>query len=54
MDYIHSKRLYLDDSVVGVIAERTDNLEDAISAIKQFTQYAESRQEELSLSCFQA
>ncbi|GAB6151812.1 DnaA/Hda family protein [Desulfosporosinus burensis] len=54
MDYIHAKRLYLDNSVVSVISECTDNLADAISTITQFIQFAEVCQDELSLSCFQA
>lgn len=54
MDYIHAKRLYLDKSVLGAIAERTDNLTDAIKSITQFVEFAELHQDELSLSCFQA
>ncbi|KJR44608.1 Chromosomal replication initiator protein DnaA [Desulfosporosinus sp. I2] len=53
-DYIHTKRLYLNPNVVGVIAERTNNLAETISTITQFVQFAESRQDELSLSCFNA
>lgn len=54
IDYVHEKRLYLDTSVLGLIAERTDNLADAIVTITNFLEFSESRQDELSLSCFQA
>lgn len=52
-EYIHENRLFLDNLILRVIAERTDNLADAKKAIDQFVQFAESQQDELSLSCFQ-
>ena len=53
-DYIHEKRLYMDKLVLRLIAERTNNLTDAILIIKKFILFAEEHQDELSLSCFQA
>ena len=53
-EYIHQKNLFMDTSVPRVIAERTDNLADAIRVIAQFVRFAELQQDELSLQCFQA
>lgn len=52
-DYCHTKHLYLDNSVLSLVAERTVNLADAINVITQFIRFAELRQDELSLSCFE-
>ena len=51
-EYIHQKHLFMDELVLEVIAERTDNLADAMKVIEQFIQFAELQQDELSLSCF--
>ncbi|MDR3540028.1 MAG: DnaA/Hda family protein [Desulfosporosinus sp.] len=53
-EYTHQKHLFMDKSVLGIIAERTDNLADAIRVIEQFVQFAELQQDELSCSCFLA
>ena len=52
-DYIHRKHLFIDGLVLGLIAERTDNLADALNVIEQFIQFAELQQDELSMHCFQ-
>ncbi|MDR3602707.1 MAG: DnaA/Hda family protein [Desulfosporosinus sp.] len=52
-EYIHQNHLFMDKLVLKIIAERTDNLADAVRVIKQFVQFAESQQDELSLQCFQ-
>lgn len=52
-EYIHQKHLFMDKLVLGVIAERTNNLADAMRVIQQFIQFAELQQDELSLHCFQ-
>lgn len=52
-EYIHQKRLFMNKSVVDVIARRTDNLADAMRVIEQFIQFAELEEDELSLQCFQ-
>lgn len=52
-DYIREKRLFMDKLVLSVIAERTDNLADAVMVIRKFIQFAELEQDELSLTCFQ-
>ena len=52
-EYIHQKHLFIDKLVLGVIAESTDNLADAMRVIGQFVQFAELQQDELSLQCFQ-
>jgi|GEM_PF-609491 len=51
--YIREKRLFMDNSVLSLIAKRTDNLSDAIMNLRKFIQFAELQQDELSLSCFQ-
>lgn len=52
-DYIREKRLFMDKTVLGKIAERTDNLTDALMCIRKFIQFAEFQQDKLSLNCFQ-
>ncbi|TGE32373.1 DnaA/Hda family protein [Desulfosporosinus sp. Sb-LF] len=52
-EYCHLKRLFIDQMVLEIIAERIDNLADAIKVIEQFVQFAELQQDELSLLCFQ-
>ncbi|EHQ90145.1 DnaA ATPase domain-containing protein [Desulfosporosinus youngiae] len=52
--YIREKRLFMDTSVLSLIAGRTDNLADALLCLRKFIQFAELQQEELSLTCFQA
>ncbi len=52
-EYSHEKHLFMDELVLEVIAERTDNLADAKMIMKSFVQFAELQQDELSLSCFQ-
>lgn len=54
LDYIHAQRLYVDPNVVDLIAERTYNLTDVIRTITQFVEFAETCQDELSFTCFQA
>lgn len=51
-EYIHQKHLFMDKLILGVIAERTDNLADAMRVIEQFIQFAELQQDELSFQCF--
>ena len=51
-EYIHQEHLFMDRLALAVIAERTDNLAAAMRIIKQFVQFAESQQDELSLDCF--
>lgn len=51
-EYIRREHLFVESSVPEVIAERTDNLAEAMRIIKQFVQFAELQQDELSLECF--
>lgn len=53
-DYIREKHLLMDRSILKLIAERTDNLADVMKLIREFIQYAEFNQDELSFSCFQS
>jgi len=53
-DYIREKRLFMDNSVISVIAQRIANLEDAITTIEKFIQFAELQQDELNFACFQS
>lgn len=52
-EHIHQKRLFMDKTVLKGISERTDNLTEAIQVVKQFVQFAELQQDELSRQCFQ-
>ena len=52
-EYIHQKHLFMDQLVQRVIAEKTDNLADAMRVIAKFIRFAELQQDELSLECFQ-
>ena len=52
-EYVYEKHLFVDESVLEVIAERIDNLADAKMVMKNFVQFAELQQDELSLACFQ-
>jgi len=51
-EYIHQKHLLIDTEVLGIIANRTDNLADAMRIIEQFVEFAELLQDQLSLQCF--
>jgi len=51
-DYIRENRLYMDQSILSLIAESTGNLTDAIRCIKKFIQFAELHDDELSILCF--
>lgn len=51
-EHIQSLRLVMDNTVLRLIAERTDNLADAKSALSGFIQFAENTQDALSFSCF--
>ena len=53
-EHVHQKHLFMDKLVLRVIAERVDNMADAIKVIKQFIEFAELQQDELSMLCFQA
>jgi len=52
-DYIREKLLFMDKLVLSMIAERTDNIADAVMVIRKFIQFAELQQDELSPTCFQ-
>ena len=52
-EYIHLERLFMEEMVLGAIAEQTDNFTDAKMVVKKFVQFAELQQDELSLSCFE-
>ncbi len=52
-EYIHHKYLFMDPEVLGIIANSTDNLADALKTLEQFVEFAELQQDELSLQCFQ-
>ena len=54
VEYIHQKHLFMNSEVLQIIAKRTDNLADALKIIEHFVEFAESQEDELSLSCFQA
>ncbi len=54
LEYIHSRHLFIDLEVLGIIANRTNNLSDALKIIEQFVEFAELQQDELSMQCFQA
>lgn len=53
-EYVHRKHLFIDKLVLKVIAELIDNMADALKVIKQFVEFAELQQDELSLLCFRA
>lgn len=53
VEYCHHKQLFIDPEVMGTIATRIDNLADAMRIMEQFVEFAELRQDELSLYCFQ-
>lgn len=49
---LQSKHIQMEESVINVIAERTNNLSHALDVITQFIQYAEAQKNELNFSCF--
>ena len=51
-DYIRETRLFIDKLVLNEIAKLTNNFSDAILSLKKFIQFAESQQDELSITCF--
>jgi len=51
--YIKESRLFMDQSVLSLIAKRTNNLADTLKSLRKFIQFAELQQDELSLTCFQ-
>ena len=53
LEYIQQKHLFMDTQVLSLIAKRTDNLTDALRTLKQFVEFAELQEDELSMSCFQ-
>lgn len=54
VEYIQKEHLIMDPEVLGVIAKRTRNLEEAKRAIVDFVEFAELQQDELSLQCFRS
>ncbi len=54
VEHIQQKHLFMDQDILGIIANRTDNLTDALRIIEQFVEFAVIQENELSLQCFQA
>ncbi|MDQ7093990.1 DnaA/Hda family protein [Desulfosporosinus sp. PR] len=53
-EYSRGLKLFMDNLLPELIAQRTENLTDAKKVLHQFIEFAESRNDELSLQCFLA
>lgn len=54
VEYIQQKHLFMDHEILGMIANRTENLTDALRSMEQFVEFAVLQENELSMQCFQA
>lgn len=54
VEYIQQKHLIMDQEIPVMVANRTDNLAEALKIIEQFVEFAVVQENELGLQCFQA
>lgn len=54
VEYIQQKHLFMDQEILGMIANRTENLTDALRIMEEFVEFAVLQENELSMQCFQA